>query len=98
MAILLTLLLLAPDAPATKVPELIEILKDLEQTPQALQLLREIGGMKGNHAEATALVKMIRTPRLNAKLLKKKPEVLEASFRALGGIGSRKVTKRLLAL
>ena len=29
MAILLTLLLLAPDAPATKVPQLREILKDL---------------------------------------------------------------------
>jgi len=98
MAILLTLLLLAPDAPATKVPELIEILRDLERTPQALQLLREIGGLKGNHAEAAALVKMIRNPRLYPRLLTNKPEVVEASFRALGGIGSRKVTKQLLAL
>jgi HEAT repeat protein len=98
MATLLMMLLLAPDAPATKVPELIEVLKDLDRTPQALQLLREIGGMKGNHAEAIALVKMIRTPKLNARLLKEKPEVLEASFQALGGIGSRKVTKQLLAL
>lgn len=98
MAILLTLLLLAPDEPATKVPQLTEILKDLDRTPEALQLLREIGGMKGNHAEAMALVKMIRNPRLNSKLLKSKPEVIEASFRALGGIGSRKVTKQLLLL
>jgi HEAT repeat protein len=98
MAILLTLLLLAPDAPATKVPELVEILKDLDRAPEALKLLREIGGLKGNHAEAIALVKMIRDPKLNAKLLGKKPEVVEASFRALGGIGSRKVTKQLLAM
>ena len=98
MAILLTLLLLAPDAPATKVPELVEILKDLDRAPAALKLLREIGGLKGNHAEANALVKMIRDPKLNRKLLAKKPEVMEASFRALGGIGSRQVTKQLLAL
>jgi HEAT repeat protein len=98
MAILLTLLLLAPDAPATKVPELIEILRDLDRAPEALKLLREIAALKGNHAEAIALVKMIRTPKLNSKLLRKRPEVIEASFRALGGIGSRKVTPHLLAL
>ncbi len=94
MATLLTLLLLAPDPVATKVPEVIQHLKAKPpQTTQALNLLKEIGTLKKNHVEAKALVKMIRTRKV-----KKPPEVIEASFLALKGIGSRKVTRSLLAI
>jgi len=95
MALLLTLLLLdAPEPPAEtdQVPELIQLLQAGEAS-KALALLKEIGGHKQNHTEARALVKLIRggKPTLT-------PEVREALFLALKGIGSRKATKDLLGL
>ncbi|MFQ5844653.1 MAG: HEAT repeat domain-containing protein [Planctomycetota bacterium] len=92
MSLLLCLLLLAADPPAQKVPQLVERLEAGDQ-PGALALLKEIGGLKGDHAEAKALVKLIRSRRP-----RKSPEVLEACFMALRGIGSRKVTRDLLRL
>ncbi len=94
MSLLLTFLLLAPDPVAVKVPELQVLLKGKKpKTDEALTLLKEIGQLKGNDAEAKALVKLIKNSRV-----KKPPEILEASFLALKGIGSRKVTKSLLLL
>ncbi len=94
MSLLLTFLLLAPDPIAIKVPELQLLLKGKKpKTDEALALLKEIGQLKGNDTEAKALVKLIRTSRV-----KKPPEIMEASFLALKGIGSRKVTKSMLAL
>ncbi len=91
-ALLTTLLLLMPAPVAEKVPKLKELLT-AEKTDEALTLLKEIGALKGDDAEAKALVKLIR-----ARRPKKPPEVLEASFVALQGIGSKKVTKGLLQL
>ena len=90
----LLLLLFAPDPPAAKsrVPEVVALLKD-EKPTKALALLREISTHKGNEAEAVELVKFIRAARP-----KKAPEIYEASFLALKGIGSRKVTRSLIAL
>ncbi|MCZ6572569.1 MAG: hypothetical protein ACE10D_04990 [Planctomycetota bacterium] len=91
-ALLTALLLLMPAPDAEKVPELKELLTQ-RNTDAALTLLKEIGALKGNDAEAKALLKLIR-----ARKPKKPPEVLEASFMALQGIGSKKVTKHLLLL
>ena len=94
MSLLLTFLLLAPDPVAVKVPELQLLLKGKKpKTDEALTLLKQIGQLKGNDTEAKALVKLIRSSRV-----KKPPEIMEASFLALKGIGSRKVTKSMLAL
>jgi len=92
MPAFLALLLLsaAPDA-AEKVPQLVALL-EAKKTPEALALLKEIGGLKENHVEAKALVRAIRAPDVP-----KPPEVMEASFLALKGIASREVTKDLLA-
>ena len=93
MTALLTAFLLLMAAPAAeKVPKLKELLTE-GKADAALTLLKEIGALKGNDAEAKALVKLIR-----ARRPKKPPEVLEASFLALQGIGSKKVTKKLLLL
>ncbi|MHC4547237.1 MAG: HEAT repeat domain-containing protein [Planctomycetota bacterium] len=92
MAFLLTLLLLAPDPAATRVPQVIRHL-EARKTAEALSLLKEIGRLKQDHAEAKALVRMVRNRRI-----KKPPEILAACFHALYGIGSRKVTRSLLAL
>lgn len=89
------LLLLAADpapAAAVKVPELVKLLQ-AKETKAALQLLKEIGELKGNHEEAKALVRLLRAPEPP-----RPPEVVEASFLALQGIGSRAVTKELLYL
>jgi len=90
MALLLTLILAAPGV--NRVPEVIQLVKAGERK-QALSLLKEIGTHKQNHEEAKALLKLIRSPKL-----RKDTEILEASFLALKGIGSRKVTKGLIAL
>ncbi|MDH3590696.1 MAG: HEAT repeat domain-containing protein [Planctomycetota bacterium] len=92
MAILLTLVILAPPTAAEKTPLVVAALRAGETT-KALALLKDIGTLKENHAEAAALVKMIRSNRV-----KKPPEVMEASFLALQGIGSRKVTRKVIAL
>ncbi|MHC4953557.1 MAG: HEAT repeat domain-containing protein [Planctomycetota bacterium] len=92
---LLTLLLLMPGpkvAEENKVPEVVQLLKD-EKPDKAIALLREIGKHKKNDTEAVALVKLIKAPRP-----KRPPEVMEACFLALKGIGSRKVTRPLIAL
>jgi len=88
------LLLLANGQPAPKnqVPDVVELVKQ-EKTDDALKLLREIATHKDNDEEAMALVKFIRAGRPA-----KAPEIYEASFLALKGIGSRKVTPQLLAL
>jgi hypothetical protein len=91
MCLLLTLLRAAEPAAAEKVPALEIHLTD-GKTDLALELLREIGDMKKNDAEAEALVKLIRNPRVDMS-----DEVKEASFVALQGIGSRKVTRDLIA-
>jgi HEAT repeat protein len=90
----LLLLLAAPEPPATKnrVPEVAALLKE-EKFSDALKLLREIGTHKDNHVEAADLIKLIKAPRP-----KRPPEIDDASFLALKGIGSRKVTQKLIAL
>jgi HEAT repeat protein len=94
MSLLLTLLLLAPEPVAVKVPEIPPLLKGKKpKTDAALALLKEIGQLKGNDAEAKALVKLIKSSKV-----KKPPEIMEASFLALKGIGSRKVTKSMILL
>ncbi|MGH7163788.1 MAG: HEAT repeat domain-containing protein [Planctomycetota bacterium] len=92
MAASLLLLLLAPDPVAVKVPEVIRQL-EANDVAGALATLKEIESLKADDAEAKALVRMIRSPEV-----RKPSEVLEASFLALKGIGSRAVTKDLLAL
>jgi len=96
MPILLALLLLAPDAdPETapdRVAEVVQLLGARENA-KAVELLKEIAGHKKNHVEAKSLVKLVRNTRLE-----KPPEVLDAVFGALEGIGSRKVTGPRLAL
>jgi hypothetical protein len=87
------LLLLLLAAPATnKVPEVEQYLKAGDKK-QALTLLKEIGTHKKNHEEAKSLVKLIRNPKY-----RQDNELLEASFLALKGIGSRKATRGLLGL
>ena len=92
MALFLTLLLLADAPEAVKAAELVGHLK-AKNKEQALLVLREMAKLDKNHAEAEALVKVIRDRRLE-----KPPEVMEACFVALKGIGSRKVTRSVLAL
>ncbi len=95
MAILLSLLLLAPPAAKPKAeltPQVIVALKGGEKD-RALAILKEIAKLKENHAEAVALIKMVRTSRP-----KKPDDVLEATFLALKGIASKKVTPKLRAL
>jgi len=92
LPLIMTLLLLAPDPAAVKVPELAVLLKQ-DKAKEALVLLKEIGAMKKNHAEAKALVKLIRNPRSGMT-----DEVREASFLALKEIGSRKATRGLQGL
>ena len=94
MATLMLLILLAPDAEAEKVPEVARLLGE-DDTAGALEVLREVGAMAGNHAEAKALVKLVRDPKLDVD---ERPEVLEACFVALKGIGSREITRDLKAL
>jgi HEAT repeat protein len=91
MVLLLCTLLLAPEA-ATQVDRVAAAL-DAKDKATALSILKEIGGLKGNDAEAVALVKLVRDPDVS-----KPPEVLEECFLALKGIGSRKATAPLLAL
>lgn len=91
MAALLVLILAAPPV-KNQVPEVGRLLKAAD-TKAALVLLKEIGTHKKNHEEAKALVALIKTRKV-----KKPPEVIEACFLALKGIGSRKVTKQLIAL
>ncbi len=91
MAVLLVLLLAAPPA-VNKVPNVFPLLKTGD-TKAALSLLKEIGTHKKNHEEANALVSLIKTRKV-----KKPPEVMEACFLALKGIGSRKVTRKLIGL
>ena len=91
MALLLTLLILAAEAP-TRTDEAAAALAAGDK-PKAIALLKEIGTLKGNDAEALALVKLVREPEVT-----KQPEVLEECFLALKGIGSRKVTPALLKL
>ena len=90
MAALLALILAAPGL--NRVPEVLQLLK-VGEKKQALSLLKEIGTHKQNHEEAKALVKLVRSPKQ-----RKETEILEASFLALKGIGSRKVTKSVIAL
>lgn len=85
-------LLLAAPAADNKVPEVAELVK-ADKEDEAIALLREIGTHKKNDTEALALVKFIRAGRP-----KKSPEIYEAAFLALKGIGSRKATKPLIAL
>ncbi|MFI5402983.1 MAG: HEAT repeat domain-containing protein [Planctomycetota bacterium] len=91
MALLLTLLILAAEEP----PKADAVTVALAQgdKPKAIALLKEIGTLKGNDAEAVALVKLVKEPAVT-----KQPEVLEECFLALKGIGSRKVTGSLVRL
>lgn len=93
MLLLHALLILADPAPeAVKVPRLVKLL-EARKNDEAAALLNEIGAMREDHAEAKALVRMVRSPQVP-----KTPEILEATFLALKGIGSRQVTRDLLAL
>ena len=95
MAILVALLVLAPPADPPKAeltPKVIEALK-AGNKKKALELLKEVATKKGHHAEATALLKLVR-----AKRPAKADDVMEAIFRSLQGIGSRKVTPQLQLL
>lgn len=91
---LLTLLLVgAPDAATEPLtPKFVAHLK-ADEKDKALAVLREIRKKKGDHDEAKALVKAIRSSRPE-----KSPEVMEAAFLALQGIGSKKITRSLIAL
>jgi HEAT repeat protein len=93
MSLLAAILILA-QAPAAseEVPKVREYLMAGE-TSKALAVLKEIASHKGNHAEAKELIKLVRSSRP-----KKPPEVVEACFLSLKGIGSRKVTKQLMLL
>lgn len=90
--LLLALLVGADPAPAATAAELTKLLQ-AKKTTEALALLKEIGERKGDDEEAKALVRLLRAPDPE-----KPPEVLEAGFLALQGIGSRAVTKDLLFL
>ena len=90
MAFLIAVLIAAPAK--NQVPEVGQFLK-AGDTKAALGLLKEIGTHKKNHEEAKSLVSLIRNRKF-----KKPPEVMEACFLALQGIGSRKVTRPVLAL
>jgi len=94
MAILLGMILLsAPPAPAPlKVDRLAKLLR-AKETAKALALLKQIGALEHDDAEAKALVKLIRNRRVF-----KPPAVLEACFLALKGIKSRKITRDLEAM
>jgi hypothetical protein len=93
MVLLHVLLLLgAPSPDAVKVPQLVKLLEE-KKREEAVALLREIAGMRDDHAEAKALVRMVRNPDVP-----KTPEVVEATFLALKGIGSRQVTRDVVAL
>jgi hypothetical protein len=94
MAFLVALLVCAPESAdvADRVPEVVQLLKAGE-TSEAVARLKEIATHKENHAEAASLVRLIRTGKV-----KKPPEVMEACFLALKGIGSRKVTRQVIAL
>jgi HEAT repeat protein len=85
----LALLLLAPSG--NQVPELIGHLQAGDAV-KALAVLREIASHAKNDEEALDLVKLIRQGKP-----KMPPEVVDAVFLALKGIGSRKVTKDLMA-
>ncbi|MHC4941250.1 MAG: HEAT repeat domain-containing protein [Planctomycetota bacterium] len=91
MALLITLLLAAP-ASKNRVPEVAEFIKAGDQA-KALDLLKKIGKHKKNHEEAKALVKLVKKPKV-----RKQKDLVEGIFLALKGIGSRKVTRSLLAL
>ena len=75
--------LLGPGPEAVKVPEVARLL-EAGNVVAAQELLKEIGTLEKNHVEAEALVRLIRDPKLD---LEKRPEVLEACFLALRGIG-----------
>lgn len=92
MSLLIALLLLAAPTAPNRVPEVVQHLKSGEKS-RAIAILKEIGTHEGNHDEAKALVDFVRTSKLA-----RPPEITEASFLALKGIKSRKVTKRVLAL
>ncbi len=97
MLVAFTILLLAAPAakdaaPKSEVPKVTALLSK-DQPGKAIKLLRKIGKHKDNHAEAIDLVKLIKAPKP-----KKAQEVYEACFLALKGIGSRKVTRALIAL
>jgi len=92
MPFLLAILLLGPAETKNQVPEVEQYLKSGENS-RAIAVLKEIGTHKGNDEEAVALVGFIRTSRLA-----RPPEITEAAFLALRGIGSRKVTRKVLAL
>jgi len=94
MAILLgiSLLFAQPAPPPLEVDQLAKLLR-AKETAKALTLLKRIGTLEHNDAEAKALVKLIRNRRIP-----KPPAVLEACFLALKGIKSRKVTRDLKAL
>jgi len=91
MALLLCLLILAPDD-TTRVDAVAAAL-DAGDKPKAIALLKEIGTLKGNDTEALALIKFVRD-----RDVLKEPDVLEEVFLALKGIGSRKATPGLLKL
>ncbi|MCK6460514.1 MAG: HEAT repeat domain-containing protein [Planctomycetes bacterium] len=91
MAILILLLVLAPEE-TTRADEVAEALAKGDK-PKAIAILKEIGTLKGNDAEALAVARLVRDQKVQ-----KEPEVLEECFLALKGIGSRKVTPALLKL
>jgi hypothetical protein len=91
MAFLILLLVLAPEE-TTRAEEVAAAL-DAGDKAKAVSILKEIGTLKGNDAEALAVAKLVRDSKVQ-----KEPAVLEECFLALKGIGSRKVTPALLKL
>lgn len=88
----LLVFLLFAQASADRVPEVVQHLKS-GQKSRAIALLKEIGTHEGNHEEAKSLVAFVRRSKYS-----RPPEIIEASFLALQGIKSRKVTRKVLAL
>lgn len=89
-ALCLAILLAAPAG--NQVPQVLEHLQ-AGDTTQALGLLKEIATHEKNDEEAKDLVRLVRQNKVKVP-----PEVVDAAFLALKGIGSRKVTKDLMLL
>lgn len=91
MPVLILLLILAPEE-ATKADAAAEAIAAGDKA-KAIAILKEIGTLKGNDAEALAVAKLVREPKVL-----KEPDVLDECFLALKGIASRKVTPALQRL
>lgn len=92
MALLAALALLAADPVLVTSADVGRRL-EARDVPGALEVLRQLGTLKGNDTEAKGILAILRDSSPP-----KPPEVIEAGFLALQGIGSRAITRDLLVL